>query len=130
LQDLASHLVKTFTTDVKHHAVLLASGIVAGAYLLQKCYNHVHVTRPAATSAVFACIGRTRTEINDRMRQRLMLMYASAAAAAAAAAHFAVFFFVRDRDIHEMSIAPVVQISDQVQATRAGVQRRCEGGVR
>jgi hypothetical protein len=29
-QDLGSHLVKQFTADVQHHALLLESGLVAG----------------------------------------------------------------------------------------------------
>ncbi len=29
-QDLGSHLVKQFTSDVQHHALLLESGLVAG----------------------------------------------------------------------------------------------------
>ena len=84
-------MVKTFTADVKHHSVLMGCGLVAGegevhggdvvvviddddddddddgVVVVVDCMG-------AATSSVFSSIGRGRSDINDRMRQRLMLM--------------------------------------------------------
>ena len=120
LQDLASHLVKTFTADVKYHALLLSSGIVAGVRV--RCASDRPSERVmsrdtcAAMISVFSCIGRARTEINDRMRQRLMLMYARARGSSTAMTAAVILFFFCCGLTH-------------VQAASAGIQRRREGRV-
>ena len=116
LQDLASHLVKTFTADVKYHALLLSSGIVAGVRV--RCASDRRSERDACAAmiSVFSCIGRARTEINDRMRQRLMLMYARARGSSTAMTAAVVLYFCCCLLTH-------------VQAASAGIQRGREGRV-